>query len=461
MKIAICGGTLSGLTLSRLLGTRTTHSIDLHSALNDPARPIHRPHPLCEYGSLSFPIRDDAISSIQEEINLWNKRGHINIQSPERLQIFNAVTTSFQDLPSEGVTRFQPNSGFFKLIQSLKKELPSSVKIQEEQLAGMAKKIDGWHLQTIDNAASLGPYDLILFAYDASPRASRKASYKQLLERGLPESSSVISSLVRAVSASTMTVIVSFNPPLDTTFDSLRVEGIPELRFATRNSRDDAVLRGIKQKKGDDVWTLVATPEWSQNVRGSHKGKWNKQKVGQDIVSAFGKTVGRSDLVGCYRTVVPTFHWQGASLLTQLVDSELPFAFDPSTGLGFCGDNFGGQGVEGALKSSIAMAKHIKDSLDTPQLPNTKDAWKYREAQKYDDDTNSISGHCIGRNDPNDGFDHTWPTAVDIANGKDVQAADSMAKYRKRSGNGQRKKKGAPTPRRRNASKQPQSGKQS
>ena len=53
MKIAICGGTLSGASLARVLSSSCAGKkirIDLHKSLHDPAR--SKPHPLCEYEPL-------------------------------------------------------------------------------------------------------------------------------------------------------------------------------------------------------------------------------------------------------------------------------------------------------------------------------------------------------------------------------------------------------------------------
>eukprot|EP00548_Thalassiothrix_antarctica_P018068 CAMPEP_0194195936 /NCGR_PEP_ID=MMETSP0154-20130528/76398_1 /TAXON_ID=1049557 /ORGANISM="Thalassiothrix antarctica, Strain L6-D1" /LENGTH=564 /DNA_ID=CAMNT_0038920499 /DNA_START=417 /DNA_END=2111 /DNA_ORIENTATION=- len=362
-----------------------------------------------------------------------------------------------------------------------------------------------WFLRDAGNVCH-GPYDVVLFAYDSNPRAARKASFKQLLESALPISSNIIKSLSRAVSASAMTAIVSFSQRTTKSksrilHDCIRFEGIPALRFATRNrtkknGSDAASHRGMtktsddddvwtlvatpewsyeirkKSKKwtktsdDDDVWTLVATPEWSYEIRKKSK-KWNKKAVGDDIVKVFADAVGVPSLSSSYRSVVPTFHWQGSSSLTEIAEGEgkattttddagvkttaALFAYDADSGLGFCGDVFGGQGVEGALRSAADIAEHLHLSPDTSQLPVTDNAWilrtpanKNKGSVGDNHDTNSVFGSFTGRDEPSGRqgpngeynlLDYTWPTAIDIVNGKSVESADSLAKYRRKRGN--------------------------
>jgi len=522
MKIAICGGTISGATLARTLSSSSLgsnvvpFSIELHSCLHDPAR--SKPHPLCEYEPLSFLISENAEPDIKEEVNRWvgkeliqqcitrgeneNADGNSKNFSPSpRMGVYDSKTNllSLEEDNSCNL-RYQPRRGFFSFIDRLLEDLPTSksescdfVRISKDQLIALERnprkhpsndkdpKNDNqkrkqqqhqpdhqWFLRDASDNRH-GPYDLVLFAYDANPRSARKASFKQLLETALPTSSEIIKSLSRTVSASAMTAIVAFpkekenqrqknkndNSKSDNIpFDSVRFEGVPALQFATRNRSGDAAShRGMRFNfEKEDVWTLVATPEWSHEARKSHKNKWNKKEVGKDIVTAFAKSLSgfhnNEDtvklMVEQHRSVVPTFHWQGSSSITRTAPDTDAFSFDAEAGIGFCGDVFGGQGVEGAIRSAIELAQHVHlyqketSSVISPsslsRLPVDKTAWTFRSHNDHPDrhDTNSIVGEFTGRHEPRDGLDHTWPTAVDIANGKVVESADSLAKYRKR-----------------------------
>eukprot|EP00588_Corethron_pennatum_P000015 CAMPEP_0194294466 /NCGR_PEP_ID=MMETSP0169-20130528/50719_1 /TAXON_ID=218684 /ORGANISM="Corethron pennatum, Strain L29A3" /LENGTH=563 /DNA_ID=CAMNT_0039043325 /DNA_START=111 /DNA_END=1802 /DNA_ORIENTATION=- len=526
MRIAICGGTISGATLARTLSSSSLgnnvvpFSIELHSCLHDPAR--SKPHPLCEYEPLSFLISENAESDIKKEVNRWvgeeliqlcsingeneNADGNSNNFCPSpRMGVYDSKTNllSLEEDNSCNL-RYQPRRGFFSLIDRLLEDLPTSksescdfVRISKDQLSALERnprkhssndtdpKNDNQKLQQQQHQPNHqwflrgasdtrhGPYDLVLFAYDANPRSARKASFKQLLETALPTSSEIIKSLSRTVSASAMTAIVAFpkrkedkraknkndkSKSINIPFDSVRFEGVPALQFATRNRSGDAAShRGLRFNiEKEDVWTLVATPEWSHEVRKSHSKKWNKKAVGTDIVTAFASTSMSSchnsedtvnSMVEQHRSLVPTFHWQGSSSISRTAPDTDAFSFDAEAGIGFCGDVFGGQGVEGAIRSAKELAQHIQlyqeetssgiSPYSLSRLPVDKTAWTFRSHNDHPDrhDTNSIVGEFTGRDEPRDGLDHTWPTAVDIVNGKVVESADSLAKYRRRNSN--------------------------
>lgn len=151
------------------------------------------------------------------------------------------------------------------------------------------------------------------------------------------------------------------------------------------------------------------------------------------MVRAFGRMIKKD--VSQHKLVVPTFHWMGCSATTQVVSGPA-CAWDPDTRLGFCGDILGGLGVAGAIASGSALAGLVLGLVQGARrtaaaLPGAAE-WGPRVVEDADDDILSISGPRTGRDEPQDGLDHTWPTAVKIARGNEVQQADSMAKYRHR-----------------------------
>merc|ERR1719469_134539 len=100
-----------------------------------------------------------------------------------------------------------------------------------------------------------------------------------------------------------MSSIVSFDPPLDVPWDSIVCDGIPELQMAARNPPKDQLRRGLDTKS--DSWTLVSTTAWSHKTRPTHVGSWDKNRVGKDMVRAFGCLLGKD--TSRHRMVVPTF----------------------------------------------------------------------------------------------------------------------------------------------------------
>mmetsp|Transcript_77573 Transcript_77573/g.137330 ORF Transcript_77573/g.137330 Transcript_77573/m.137330 type:complete len:979 (-) Transcript_77573:62-2998(-) len=423
-RVAVLGGTISGTIAARQIALSGV-SVDLFRNLNDPKRAISSMHPLCEYEAATFVLRDDDSSDFEQEVKRWLDLGLV-----EDIPKFWFGQIDANGKAQEAQTpgrRLMPRGGFFSLIDSLIADLPDRVDVRAEQLVKMSRDADKWLLHDRDGV-DFGKYDSVICAFDALPRAARKASQKQLLESALPHANSIIASAARAQMCSSMTVVLHFDPPLEVPYDSILFKGVPELQFATRNFKKHQKYRGINEKY--DTWTVVSTPAWSFQQRSNHKGKWNKKKVGGMIIKAFCDAVGGNPMTA--RQIIPTFHMQGASYITQIQKGE-PCAFDAKSGLGWCGDMFGGTGPAGAVNSGLAAAKLVAASTAgkrTSVLPGEAE-WGLRNAREGDEDIASIVGPGTGRAEPKDGLDHTWETAVRIARGANVQAADSYKQARK------------------------------
>jgi len=425
-KVAVLGGTVSGLVASRRL-IAAGRQVDHFAMLLDPARSIHTPHALCEYTSDTFVLAKDAPAEFTAEVREWVRSGAVTEATREftLLRYDAARRRSIQTRLPKGCRRYRPVGGSLALIDDQLRSLPG-LNLQSVQLTSMERDDNGaWWLRDLTQQRALGPYDAVALAFDQRPRGARKASFKALLETALPVSSRVIASAAHAQYASSMAVVVSFPTSVDLGCDAIIVDGVPELRFASRNARDQQHGRGLKTKS--DTWTLVSTPEWSCKQRPKHKGRWNKKKVGDAIVSAFGRVMKRD--VGSARMVLPTFHWTGCSGITQVDAGTAPCAWDAEARLGWCGDIFGGQGMAGACRSGVALADAIVAQSPVSCLP-LGDSWALREPSPGDEDTSTIVGPCTGRHEPMDGLDHTWPTAVKLAKGAHLASADSYAKYR-------------------------------
>lgn len=443
-RVAVLGGTLSGQALARRLAEKEKVGklkIELFRNLFDPARSIHTPHALCEYQAATFVLRPDMPEEFTDEVRGWEKQNLVEKAPDFRVGHANSrgeIRPVLETKGEEGAAiRYRAKRGFLGLVDDLIKRLPKSVQIRPEQLGKMyapEKPGAGWWLEDIQGK-SFGPYDHVLLAFDQNPRAARKASMKQLLESALPTTGPVIAAAGHAVQASGMAAVVHFDPPVNVPWDSLVVENIPELRMAARNPKDGQAFRNLKQK--NDTWTLVATPAWTKQTRPTHTTPgWDKNRVGRQLVAAFGKVCGVN--TQNHRLVIPTFHWQGATGLTRVRPDSgfLPCAYDAETGLGWCGDIFGGIGVSGAVTSGAALASLVGGSDSNLPMGTTAaaggGAWELRPADPVDDDIAAISGPDTGRQEPQEGLDQTWPTAAQLAKGFKVDSADSLARYRPR-----------------------------
>jgi hypothetical protein len=148
------------------------------------------------------------------------------------------------------------------------------------------------------------------------------------------------------------------------------------------------------------------------------------------MVNAFCRAMKCSP--GRARQIIPTFHWEGCSYITQVEKGE-PCAFDAESGLGWCGDIFGGVGPKGAFMSGLAAGSLVAAFTTGSRksvLPGEAE-WNLREAREGDEDIVSVAGKETGRYEKDDGLDHTWETAERAGGGERVVKADSYAKVRK------------------------------
>lgn len=424
MRVAVLGGTISGTVAARHLAQKGLR-VDLFRNLNDPKRSISNVHPLCEYQTATFVLPEDAPREFAEEVEHWLKAGLIQ-EAPDFRFVRLGAEGEARGVAAPG-RRFLPRGGCFALLDALISELPASVTVMAEQLVHMCKDAGQWWLRD-RSGKYFGPYEVVLFAFDALPRAARKASQKQLLESALPETSAVIASSARAQMASCMSVVLQFDSPLQVPYDTIVFEGVPELQFAARNPKEHQQHRGLSAKH--DTWTVVATPAWSLAQRPDSKGKWDKTQVGKDMVRVFCTAMGVS--AGRARQLVPTFHWEGCSYINKVLAGP-PCAFDSQARVGWCGDMFGGLGPAGAVVSGCAasgLVAALAAGRGTSALPRGQD-WGLRQAQEGDEDIVSIVGPFTGRREPDDGLDHTWETGVRLARGSHVDSADSYKRFRK------------------------------
>eukprot|EP00820_Chromera_velia_P030974 Cvel_13526.t1-p1 / transcript=Cvel_13526.t1 / gene=Cvel_13526 / organism=Chromera_velia_CCMP2878 / gene_product=hypothetical protein / transcript_product=hypothetical protein / location=Cvel_scaffold928:11953-13143(-) / protein_length=397 / sequence_SO=supercontig / SO=protein_coding / is_pseudo=false len=350
--------------------------------------------------------------------------------------------------PVDGTSRLYAKGGVIPLLQSSCANMASSSngKIQNlpHQLASLERNaVDGtWLLVDIFDGRH-GPYNRVLLTHDALVRAARRASVKQLLESALPYTQDVVGAMARAQTCSAFAVCVYAPPPISLNADALVVEGTPELRVASRTEPADGDGRGLrvpragKRQEGGrgegEFIVAVATTEWSQRMRPTPSGRWDKERVGGGVIAALAGVIGcrAEDL----RPVIPTFAWQGASCRTRVRDGP-PCIYDARIGLGVCGNIFGGLGLGGAASSAEALFSSCvsMNGGEMTVLPG-EGSWELAVPPPGAFDLCALDLECLGvgrAGQPDDGLDHTWPAAVSIARGKDVRAADSMAKYRSR-----------------------------
>ncbi|OLP80524.1 hypothetical protein AK812_SmicGene39053 [Symbiodinium microadriaticum] len=482
-RVAVLGRTLSSLLfvkeLQRALKTRTDIVVEiaLFPAMFDPARNIYTPHAMCEFTSSNFLATagdqgDNAeLCALEDDfaeryLRPWLKHG--------------CVRESHDSKPAQGspVSYSVMNGGMFQLLKDLEQELVEdstpcgniSVSCHEglqltqmwydeiskkwclysEFVKGSGK--DWYSAHQVPNASTF--YDNVIMGFDLDPRGARKASFKQMLESALPTTGSVIRCLASAPCASAMSCVVEFEGEGSdgSELSTLEDAGILELAEQLKAS-SHAIGRGLRFQ-GRAVWNLTATVKWSKSIRSSFAGSWDKKKVENEMVDAFRRARKASDQLGRHKGLVPCFHWQNAWPLTALSDFKKPSCvYDARCKLGYASDAFVFFPVSAAtalrqvracnllhpFKSARDLAALVAQDLEgTPselsRLPHRSE-WKFRSELVANLSQSLREAYSdTGRADPQDGLDHTWPTAAQLASDESLvlHHADSLKKYRNR-----------------------------
>lgn len=462
----------------------------LFPAMFDPARNIYTPHPICEYSSSSFWAAAGAAggraAALQKELEErylapWLKRGLVE-EDPD-------------DGSGAGPKAFRAtDGGLFRLMASMEKDLADecrggrfSVVLHEKfQLTQMwydeksrkwslysefaskgGRNADWYASHQVPDAST--QFDAVVMGFDLNPRGARKASFKQLLESALPTTCPVIRCLASTPCASVMTCVVELGSQRSSTIEGSTFYG-PELKGAAGKQgarvlevaerlrpSQHSLGRGLRLGHGE-VWNLTANVRWSRSVRSSFSGGgWDKKKVERDLVDAFQREVAPGCQVGQYKGLVPCFHWQGAWPLTALEATAAACVFDGSSRLGWASDAFvfldAAPSASAArrfrtcnilhpFKSASDLAGVVAEDLlgksqGATRLP-LRSEWKMRS--QLLDGCRESAGDArelyadTGRADPQDGLDHTWETAAQLAADDKlvIKEADSLRKYRRR-----------------------------
>ena len=149
MKVALLGGTVSGVFTARKLAEGKGVSVDLFRNLFDPARSIHTPHPLCEYQSASFLVRKNATQELQDEVLSWVKSGAA-VNTPDFIAGRVGTDGEFKRFDDSAGSRYRPRGGFMAMLDKQMASLPASISLRSEQLSKMEKTDGGeWLLHDL------------------------------------------------------------------------------------------------------------------------------------------------------------------------------------------------------------------------------------------------------------------------------------------------------------------------
>lgn len=272
---------------------------------------------VADHGAQYFTARDP---DFRVEVARWQQAGAAALWTP-KLFAFEAggVRTS-----SEKLQRFVGVPGMSAPVQLLAEGLKLHNRIT---VTALHRDVDGWRVDSAEQGELDERFDAVLVAVPAPQAVPLLA----------PVSSSLASAAARARMQGCWALMLSFDAPLDLSFDAAFVNDGP-LRWVARN-------RSKPGRDGQETWTLHASSAWSEEHIED-----DSDSVTQILVEAFA-ALGGSAPASC------TAHRWRYAITDSAVDGGC--LWHPDEGLGLCGDWLNGGRVEGAWLSGRALAEAV------------------------------------------------------------------------------------------------------
>lgn len=344
--------------------------------------------PLCDYQSATFIRRSDDSTEFEEELELWKGLGLVEEASKEwrvgRGKQTGPVSSAGHQCIDFTPVALEPQSTRYKatggglnhlcdrllvgLDQRTSPLSQTSDRGLQERLAvnyTLISKLSPWRSSSLDtgtNACSgnpkwnlsganneqFGPFDLVIMCMDHNPRHTRRQGFKALLEQNFnpgdcakaQSTGRVAACVARSIMCSAMAVLVEFprvgriaEALAKMEFDSLMLEGVPEIAVACRRPKEELAYRDQIQNgkrrcrdHSDNVWSIVSTSGFALEKRPRHSGAWDDAAVSDQLVKAFlsrvlhlqGADVSSAIPGRDYWLLTPTFHWHGPACLNML-----------------------------------------------------------------------------------------------------------------------------------------------
>jgi len=192
---------------------------------------------------------------------------------------------------------------------------------------------DGWNLFNQEGSYQ-GTFDAVISASEVAVTAD------------LLSASALVQAATQAVSmAPVWCVLVAFDSPLPVPFDAAETE-LKDLSCLYRTSVDE-----------HDLWVLYADSDWS-----ARHNKHFRSQVEAALMASFWAALG---LPAREPVALSSCFWKAAWPARYHPQKAV---FDAENALGACGDWCGGNGVESAVLSGLAMAEKLVIELSNDSL---------------------------------------------------------------------------------------------
>lgn len=329
-RVAVVGAGMSGLVCSREL-VRAGFEVKVFDKARGPGGRMatRRTRPAghaFDHGAQYFTVR---APELRRQADAWLEDGVVAAWKG-RIVALEAGRQRESSTPHErfvGVPR----------MSALTRHLATSSDLVLERRITELVAVRGAWLLRDEHGETAGPFDRVVVSAPG-PQAA------QLLQASPPLAQEADS--VRF--APCWAAMLAFEEPLALDFDGAFVHG-KTLSWIARDSSKPERSEG-------DRWVLHGSPDWSEAQL-----ELEPEQALAALTQAFAEETG----LEIPPAVSSTAHrWRFALPLTPLAESYL---YDPSLGLGACGDWCAGPRVEGAFLSGLALAGRIRSEKTSAQ----------------------------------------------------------------------------------------------
>lgn len=319
-KVAIIGAGIAGLSCARELVSNGI-SVDIFEKSRGPSGRMSTRRTQdgsVDHGAQYFTARD---ARFIQEVQSWIQADIANIWNP-KLKVYEAGfwrESKSQEIRYVGT----PN------MNSPGKHLAKDLSIQYETTVSRLERRDGqWYLECNENREITASYDFIVLAIPA-PQAS--ALTKDVDARAFDTISS-------AQMSACWTMMANLPNQVAVDFDAA---------FINQEIISWICQNGSKPMRQDNIWTIHASPAWSQD-----HVELSKEDAQAKLVKCLA-SLG----FNCQDAVISMHRWRYAS---GGLKNPIGFLELTDIGLGLCGDWLNGGRVEGAWLSGLELALAVK-----------------------------------------------------------------------------------------------------
>ncbi|XP_027350395.1 uncharacterized protein LOC113861635 isoform X1 [Abrus precatorius] len=379
-NVAIIGGGIAGIICAIFLDKRgvrsTLFDTGIHGLGGRMGTRVIDPHPLIfDHAAQFFTVND---SRFAELFNAWMDKGLV-LEWKGTIGELHSGGNFVPFLPSP--PKYIATNGMRFLADSLLSETRMVNVVRPCWISKLEPFNGMWHLS--ENGKPCGKFDAIVIAHNG------KCANRLLMTSGLPL---IAKQMKRLELSSIWALLAAFEDPLpfpgstEVPFEGAFVRGIDSVSWMANNTKKLLT----SQNGSPHCWTFLSTAAYGkqnkvpqENIPTATAAKVNDGML-EGIEAALGLSKG--SLPKPFYTRLQLW---GAALPTNT--PGIPCIFDPFGRAGICGDWLLGSNIEAAVLSGMALANHIADYFQSPEIDRAEFAVGLNQ------EFQPLEGHDIGQ----------------------------------------------------------------